>query len=343
MHSVESYKCLGCGASLEFNPELQKWSCHFCSSAYTKEELDAAAMTGEASEEEIAELDAYHCTNCGSELIADETTSATFCLYCKSPTIIKSRFSGKFKPQSVIPFLVTKERAEDIYRSWIKKRLFAPKQFKEQEEIKKITGIYAPFWLFDAHAEGEIQGEATTVRTYTRGDYRYTQTKYYNVVRGGRVKYEKVPVDSSTKLDDQLMQMAEPFDYSALKDFSMQYMSGFMAEKYDVEVSEAEQTMRNRVSEYLVERLKNSGRQYSGFVPAYRNVELSDTANAYTLMPIYLLVNQYKGKDHTFIVNGQTGKIVGQTPISLTRQLVFALSLFFGLFILMVFGGALIV
>lgn len=342
MEAVQSYKCLSCGSALEFEPESQKWKCHFCSSEYTKEDLDAHTHTHEAAEHgEVApELNTYHCTSCGAELIADATTSATFCLFCKSPTIIKSRFVGKFKPKALIPFKLSKAQAEGLYKKWIRKCLFAPASFKNQEEIQKITGMYAPYWVFDCLAEGSLDGEATRVSHYTRGDYNYTLTKYYHVVREGRVEYEKVPVDSSTKLDDELMQKIEPFDYKDITDFSMQYLSGFLSEKYDVESEQAEGVLRERVASYLDQRLMGTAGGYSTFVPIHRRTDISDIHPEYVLLPVYLLTNSHNGKNHAFIVNGQTGKVVGDTPISRARQLLFAAGLTLALWVTAVLGGA---
>jgi len=99
---------------------------------------------------------------------------------------------------------------------------------KLKEEVDKITGIYAPFWLFDCKADGFISGEATRVHSWRQGNYKYTQTKYYSILRRGHARYKRIPVDASKKLDDKYMHMIEPFDYKDLKDFSMKYMSGFM-------------------------------------------------------------------------------------------------------------------
>lgn len=343
MSLVKEYKCLNCSAALEFYPPSQNWKCHFCSSEFSKEQLDAAFQQEEPSDQDMPELDSYRCTSCGSELIADSTTSATFCLYCKNPTIIKSRFSGRFKPKNLIPFKLTKEQAEDIYKKWIRKRRFTPDEFKQKEKIEKITGIYAPFWLFNSKADGMINGEATKVRSWTQGKYRYTQTMYYRVFRKGNAKYQRVPVDASKKLDDKFMHMIEPYNYNELTDFSMKYMSGFMAEKYDVEAPEAEAVMKERVDQYLEDRLKSTVNGYSSYNVHEKQIELSDTTQDYSMLPVYLLINKYKGKDHIFIVNGQTGKVVGDTPISFLKQILFAGLAFILVWGVAVFGGALFV
>jgi DNA-directed RNA polymerase subunit RPC12/RpoP len=343
MDSVRGYKCLNCKAGLAFDPPSQKWKCHYCFSEFTREELDSVHVEEEMPEQDIPDLDSYRCESCGAELITDHTTSATTCLYCKSPTVIKARFSGRFKPKSLIPFRLTKQQAEEIYRKWISKRIFTPNEFKTKEEIEKITGIYAPFWLFDCTLHGEIDGEGTKVRRWSQGNYRYTQTKYYRVTRKGKVEYQRVPVDGSKKLDDTLMQMIEPYNYDDLTDFSLQYMSGFMAEKYDVEAEEAEVVMKERVEHYIEDRLRGTVQGYSSYSLREKQFAFSDKTQSYSMLPIYLLINKYKGKDHVFIVNGQTGKVVGDTPISIAKQLGFAGLVFAGVWLLTVLGGALFV
>jgi len=337
------YKCLNCKASLEFDPPSQRWKCYYCFSDFSKEELDAVHSVEDIPDEDQPELDSYHCNSCGAELIADGTTSATFCLYCKSSAIIKSRFAGRFKPRYLIPFRLTKAQAEELYRKWIRKKLFAPTEFKAQDEIEKVTGVYAPFWLFDCKTNGIIEGRGTKVRHYIQGQYRYTQTQHYRVYRKGTADYSKVPMDGSKKLDDTLMQLIEPYNYNDLTDFSMQYMSGFMAEKYDLEAEEAKKTVKSRVEGYTKSRLKETIGGYTTYHDTRSDIELAEATENYALLPVYLLVNKYKGKDHIFIVNGQTGKVVGDAPICRTKQWMFAGLVFAASWLLAVFGGAFLV
>lgn len=341
MEVVMGYKCLSCGAALQFDPPSQKWKCDHCLSTFEKEELDHDVYGASQLDENQGELEVYKCNNCGGELITDPTVSATFCLFCASPTIIKTRFSGKFKPKSVIPFKLTKQQALQIYRDWIKKHRFAPTAYKEEKTVEKLTGIYAPFWLFDTKVDGSIQGEGTIRRSWTAGGYNYTLTKYYDVFRRGSTSYTDIPIDASTKLDDELMRLIEPYDYKEMIDFSMQYMSGFMAEKYDVESDEAAPIMRSRVEGYMAQSLNSTIQNYSSFQGSQPQITLSENNSDYCLLPIYLLVNKFEGKEYIFMINGQTGKVVGSAPISFKKQSLFAASVFGILWIISVFGGAL--
>ena len=343
MEAVKNYACLTCKAPLAFNPETQKWDCDYCFNSFDLVQLEAAPSTSQKEDEldiEQPEMDMYHCQNCGADLLADETTAATFCLYCKSPSVLKSRFTGRFQPKFVIPFKLSQVQAETLYKQWIKKRFFTPDAFKHKEKIEEIKGIYAPFWMFDSHIEGVLDGEGTVVSTWQDSHYRYTKTQYYQVYREGTIGYEKVPVDASVKLDDAYMHKIEPYDYQALVPFNMQYMSGFLAERYDLEAFEAQKTMLTRVQSYATEKFKRTVTQYHHLSVKQEAYQAKDIEHQYTLMPIYLLNNLYNGKNHMFIINGQTGKVVGETPISNQKRFIFATAVFAAVWAVSVFGGA---
>lgn len=121
----------------------------------------------------------------------------------------------------------------------------------------------------------------------------------------------------------------------------MKYMSGFMAEKYDVEANDAAAILKDRVRDYLSERLRGTVNGYSSCSITSKNVNISEVKGNYSMLPVYLLVNKYKDKSHIFMVNGQTGKVVGDTPLCLPKQILFAVAVFLIVWIIGVFGGAL--
>ena len=345
MSGVKAYKCLNCKAGLSFHPPSQKWKCGYCYSEFDKTQLDEAGPEAQEmlEEEPAPELDAYRCTSCGAELVTDATLAATHCLYCKSPAVIKTRFEGKFKPKSVIPFYLTQEQAEELYREWLKDKRFVPDEFKAADTISEIKGVYAPYWLFNCQAVGKIEGEATESNTYVMGDYRITNTKHYQVVREGKYDYDRVPVDASKKLREDLMLAIEPFDYRSMTDFSLQYMSGFLAEQYDISPEEAEKIMTGRVEDHTLEQLRREVSGYGSFQLKNKEINLKDKAHAYAMLPVYVLVHPYQGKEHLFMINGQTGKIWGEAPVSRQKQMSFAGMVFAAVWVLGVLGGALLV
>ena len=275
-------------------------------------------------------------------MLTEGNAAATFCIYCRNPSVIKSRFSGEFHPRYLIPFKVTQKEAKETYFKWIKKRFFAPNEFKTAREIDNIRGLYAPYWLFDCQASGFISGEGRNSKSWRSGDYRITETQHYFIKRVGTSAYSKIPVDGSENLDDDLMEGIEPFNYSAIKDFALEYMSGYLAEKYDVDETKAVKAMTPRAQKYLRTTLEASGKHYQSVTISSSNININSIKAAYSMLPVYVLTNIYKGKKHTFMINGQTGKTYGETPFDKRKCIVFSVVLFFTIWCVSVTGAVIL-
>lgn len=346
--SIQVYSCKACAAPISYNIKAEKWVCDYCASEFEKDEIEQQSVSEsgvELDEDlsiEIPELDAYNCNACGAEILAEGTTAATFCIYCKSPSILKSRFSGEFHPRFLIPFKIEQKEAKQIYFGWIKKRFFAPTEFKQATEVDKIRGLYAPYWLFDCRASGFVSGEGRNSKSWRSGDYRITETQHYFIKRTGSSAYEKIPVDGSKNLDDELMEGIEPFDYSSLSDFSLEFMSGYLAEKYDVDEKEALKAMEPRAQKFLATTLKESGQRYDSTSYHATSVNINSVKAAYAMLPVYVLTNIYKGKKHTFIINGQTGKTYGETPFDKMKCALFSLLVFASTWFISVIGAGIL-
>jgi DNA-directed RNA polymerase subunit RPC12/RpoP len=347
---ADLYSCRNCGSSVQFNIPTGLWRCQHCQEEFSKDQLTPVQSSGgktfdnDTTENPVpdSQFTEYHCSNCGANVLAEENTSATFCLYCKSPAILSSRFSNEFRPQYLLPFKITQAKAIELYNEWIKKRFFAPRAFKSSAEAQTIRGLYAPYWLFNCAAKGKVEGEGRKVRSFTRGDYHITETKHYFVQREGLADYEKIPADGSKQLDDDLVFGIEPYDYSDLQAFSLQYMSGVFAEKFDVDSAEAETKVRPKAESFFYDRLQQTIEGYSSFSPALKQAEISELKADYALLPLYILTNIWKNKKLTFLINGQTGKIYGQTPIDGWWRFIFFLLLSAGFWVLGILVGGVI-
>ncbi len=330
------YKCINCGGPLAFKAESQNWTCDYCLSEFSEQDVKdfisneqasiEAAMSGEALEQRIEQdkeyedkATGYSCNSCGAEIVTDDITAATFCYYCHNPTILPRRLQGEFRPEKVIPFKLNRDKATEIFIKWCKKKPLLSKFFTSTSQLEKLTGIYVPFWLFDSDTSGSVNGEATRVRSYTRGDTRYTETKYYHVVREGEAAFKAVPADGSIKMDDELMEILEPYDYSELKDFSMSYLSGYFAEKYDMDQNDVYERVSKIIRKNLSSLLQGTIQGYNGVTIKNSNVQLKNVEAAYVLLPLWMFTYQFKGKTYVFAMNGQTGKIAGRLPISIGR------------------------
>ena len=242
-------RCPACKASISFNPKAGKWKCDYCGSEFTLEEMqkhsDNASTEQKNKKEPKPAKDNYDgyvsfkCESCGAEIIADDQTSATFCVYCGNTAILQSKLSGKFSPDKMIPFKKTKEEAIEAFKKLSKGRPLMPKNFNNTTNIEKIRGVYIPFWLYDINVSGDIVMDAKTVEHWTVGDTHYTRTNTFKVTRGGNMNFNNVPVDGSTRFDNDIMNTIEPFDYKDLVPYNHAYLSGFYAEKYDQEGAES--------------------------------------------------------------------------------------------------------
>jgi hypothetical protein len=220
------------------------------------------------------------------------------------------------KPASIIPFSVSKEEATQGYMKWCKKGILTPKSFTSQNTIEKISGIYVPFWIYDYDTEVSLRADCTRVRMERHGNTELTHTDHFDVYREVKTSYNRVPVDASEKMEDNIMDKLEPFNYEALKDFAMPYLSGFLSEKYNYTSEEIKERVERRVSEYAYTAARNTISGYATTNVVYENISLRNKKSQYILLPVWILNYRYFGKNYTFAMNGQTGKVVGSLPIS---------------------------
>ncbi|MMZ60529.1 hypothetical protein D1872_226280 [compost metagenome] len=262
------------------------------------------------------EVQEYHCTSCGAVIITEAETAATVCSFCGSAVVLGDRLSGKLAPAMVIPFSISKEEAVKAFKKWCKNGLLTPGGFMTADRIKGITGMYVPFWLYELHNKVDVFGHATKVRTYTKGDYRYTETQHFEVYRRLRLDYSKIPIDASEKMNDQLMDKLEPFPYDQLKSFKSPYLAGYVAEKYSYNDEQLLPRAKDKISGYIESAIHASVTGYSSVNFTTKQIDTKVRGADYTLLPVWVVQYDYNKKEYTFAMNGQTGKVVGKPPIS---------------------------
>lgn len=319
------YKCPNCNADLKFDPDTQKLNCEYCLSSFSVEEVQQICQEAENSipdheeeknKEEFEEQTAlYHCSSCGAEIMADSNQTATFCYYCHNPVILSGKMAGEYKPDKVIGFKVTKEEAVKKFKSWTGKRMFIPKDFKSSQQLEKMTGLYVPFWTADCRMKADYHGIGKKVRSWTSGNYRYTETKEFSVSRAADITVDGVPADGESKIDDALMEAIEPFDYSEMKPFSMSYLSGFFADKYDVDKKAVFPRIKGRVESAGKAVINGSVTGYSSVSVKSESYNIQKTDWTYAMLPVWFMTYKYRDKIYEFAINGQTGRLAGTPPL----------------------------
>ena len=181
--------------------------------------------------------------------------------------------------------------------------------------ISEVKGVYVPFWLFDADADAHIRYHATRIRTWSDRDYDYTETQHYAILRSGDLSFTHVPVDGSSRMPNDLMESIEPFDFSSAVDFQTAYLSGYLADRYDVNADDSIGRANERVKKSTESVFASTVVGYHTVVPESTSVRLANGRVRYALYPVWLLNTVWNGKTFSFAMNGQTGKFVGDLPV----------------------------
>jgi len=369
--AVISFKCPNCDGELIFDPATQKYKCEYCVSTFTQEELDE--MTPEESTEKnlgassgyveehkdafgaedgltertgtdrVNQADAvmYTCPSCGAEIITDATTAATFCYYCHNPVILGGRLSGEFLPDKIIPFEITKEQAVQKFLEYVGKKKFIPRAFFSKQQIESITGVYFPYWNYSAEVENTMQGDAQNIRSWTTGDIRYTETKYYQISRHGVVSLTNLTENALQKANAELARGVMPYNFEKMQDFNMGYLSGFMAEKRDIEKDGLTEVMQGMAKNYTDKMMRDTIK-YSHVNIENSQIRFRGEEWAYCLLPVWTIT--YKGRNdkiYYYSMNGQTGEVCGELPIDHKKLALVSGGVSVAIFILGLLGGLL--
>ncbi|MDO5425821.1 MAG: TFIIB-type zinc ribbon-containing protein [Eubacteriales bacterium] len=311
-----SYKCPNCGGELRFDPATQKYKCAYCLSYFDDVEEEQEAQESARTEEAVHEAVVYTCPSCGAEIVTDSTTAATFCYYCHNPVVLEGRLSGAYLPDQVIPFKLDKKQATEAFLSFVKKKKFVPKAFFNQEQIEKLTGVYYPYWVCDAKGDGSILAEATRLRVWRAGDMEYTETRVYHAERAGEISMQEMVRGALKKADRQLSEGVWPYDMNACQPFELGYLSGFQAEKRDLERADLDGEIQADIQEYGERLLSESVNGYDSVRVKKSQIRADEQDWKYVLLPVWVLTYRDKGgKLYYYAMNGQNGDFGGVLPI----------------------------
>ena len=341
-----SYTCPNCGAPLSYLPGKDHVTCEYCGTELATETIEklfakaqeraaaaeqeqeekweTAAAGKDWSEEELAGLQVFHCSSCGAELVTDGNTMATECCYCGNPTMLPARFDGALKPDEIIPFQKTKKDAVAALKQFYEGKTLLPAAFKTGNRVEAVQPMYVPYWLFDAKVKAEATFRAEETTTYENGDTTVEETEVYECYRAGKMAFERIPVDGSVKMDDTFMESIEPFDYSQLEPFTPAYLTGALADRYDVDAEAAVPRADERIAGSAAALLKDT-------VEGYDTVEIQGEPTVhkkkgdiiYAMAPVWILTTRYEDTPYMFLMNGQTGKLAGSLPYDNTKSYIY--------------------
>lgn len=305
-------ECKNCGAKLQFDPLTGKLCCEMCGSSfdateeiYTEDSKKLLEKKEVIESDKTMDMNIYSCSACGADIVLTSTEASTKCVYCGNPNIVFSRIAKQKRPDGILPFQVTKEQAVELIRKKIGNGFFVPKAIKNFK-IDSVRGIYIPYWLIDVDYKDDVLLKSK------HGSGKNSRT--YEYIRCGQTEFKNIPVDASNKLADDSSIKLEPFDFKDIKDFDINYLTGFYSDICDTDIELVKKIALKRAREMFLEEIKESISGHSKTILKDYPESRIAKEPTYVMLPAWFLTFFYKGSVHTILVNGQTGKVVGAVP-----------------------------
>ncbi|MCL3882064.1 TFIIB-type zinc finger domain-containing protein [Marivita sp. GX14005] len=330
------FPCDNCGADFRYDPARGLLRCDHCGN--TSEIAGAGpwgntalreisfeeGIAGRLSEQEMEETRVSHCPNCAAQVEFEPGVHAAECPFCATPVVADTGVSRHIKPKGLLPFALDEARARDAMKDWLGRLWFAPNGLKDYaRKGRRMTGVYVPYWTFDADTASSYRGERGTVYYETRRVQRGGKTQTVRVAKvrwrpaSGRVArfFDDVLVLASRSLPKRYTDALEPWDLSAMEPYHPEFLAGFRAEAYGVELEEGFAEARAYMDRIITRDVKfdiGGDRQRVHAI----DTRVSDVTFKHILLPVWLAAYKYRGKSYRFVVNGRTGAVQGERPWS---------------------------
>ena len=334
-HAEHRFPCDNCGADLRFDPDAAQLSCDHCGNIVPIDglgrnfapirELDLrAALNATLPQTEMEETRVSTCPNCAAQVEFDAAVHSAECPFCATPVVTDTGTHRHIKPKGLLPFALSEKDARGAMTKWLGQLWFAPSGLQDYaRKGRAMQGIYVPYWTFDADTQTRYAGQRGTVYYETRTvmrDGKRTQVqvpkvRWRNV--SGRVArfFDDVLVLASRSLPKRFTDALEPWDLSELEPYSPEFLAGFRAEGYMVELApgfDEARVLMDRVIERDVKFDIGGDRQRISSI----DTKVSDVTFKHILLPVWLAAYKYRGKTYRFVVNGRTGRVQGERPYS---------------------------
>ena len=326
--------CKNCGGKIEFKPGSTSVICPYCGTeneiTFDEKEMQEALKeidyyefiknNNQTQQAVFVEESFVQCPNCGASMTIDANTVSTECPYCGSPIVREQKQLKKIiQPQALLPFVLDKKAAMKKFNTWMKKSFWAPKKAKLYAKPEKLQGVYAPYWTFDADTTTDYTGERgddyEETSTDADGNETTTTETRWTRVRGTvYVSFDDLPVLASNSLKNKYISRVSSFDYSQLKPYKKQFLSGFKNESYTIEIQEGFERAKIAMDFEIEAKIKQDiGGDHQRILS--KNTAYNNVTFKHILAPLWISSYQFKGKVYNFVVNGQTGAVSGKRPV----------------------------
>ena len=256
----------------------------------------------------------YECDGCGASLTYDAEERGLSCSFCGSVSLTRrQKPSGRICAKSFVPLVVERRVAEERYRQWIGKGFFTPLGLAREARVVKMQAVYLPFWAFSAHADTYYTGDTSETPFGARADW----CPVYGE-RAGEV--QDVLVSASSALEPLEVDGLGAFDFARAEAYERERIRDYPVEDFGVSRRGARALAREAMKDHEVgvsaEEIPGRSRN------VHVNSLFTQLRSQPVLVPVWMSAFRYEGAIYRFIVNGQTGRIVGRKPRSLARLFI---------------------
>ena len=334
---VGTFACTDCGADLKFKPGTQHLNCEYCGAANEipqiegeVEELDFHKYLSEKSDDEEKITASFvKCSSCGASSTLEPNITSASCPYCATPLIVEQATDESvIQPKSLLPFKLDKNGAVEEFKKWINKLWFAPNDLKKAVlNFDHFKGVYIPYWTFDTDTDTNYVGQRGE-HYYVTESYTTTEdgksvsktrqvqkTRWYSVRGNVHKFFDDILTVATKSLPEKYIYKLEPWDLENLVPFDKSYLSGFIAEKYQVELSEGFEIAKNIADDEIRNLIR---RDIGGDEQRIttKNTSYNDIKFKHLLLPVFVSAYKFKDKLFQFLINGRTGEVQGSRPYS---------------------------
>jgi len=354
--AAQVFPCSNCGAQLSWDAGAGAMKCLHCGSKQAVSTAGAGAVRSIPIEDGMrlaqrglgTPVETVTCKDCGATVNVGPGERTTKCAFCGSAQVLsQATDANAIRPESLVPFGVTKQVANERFGAWLKSLWFRPNDLTKMGRVEEMGGVYVPYWSFDSAVQSQWSAERGwyyyETETYEETDAngnRSTQTRQVQRTRweyasGYRQDaYQDVLVCAGRGLPEELAKKFVSFDVAKLVPYQPNFLAGWRAESYALDLMPGWQVGQGIIAASQEQRCS---RDVGG--DTQRGLSVSNSfqqvAFKHVLLPVWIAAYRYKGKVYRFLVNGQTGEIVGEAPWSIPKiaaLVIFLLALAGGIF-----------
>jgi len=341
----KKFSCPACGAAAEWNPAKKALVCPFCGTTSPANIELTASGEAKIVEHDLvtairgipddkrgwqAKKTSVKCQSCQAISVFDPERVGQRCNFCGSAALVPyEEIKAAFSPESLLPMKVSETQVRDNIRRWYGSRWFAPNKLKNAALTDTVKGLYIPYWTFDAQVHADWTAES---------GYYYYETESYTDDRGNRQTrqvqkirwqwssgaldhfFDDELVSASRGVQPDLLRRVEPFPTRELTPYQAGFLSGWVVERYQIDIVSAAQRAREVMDGKTIALCSQ---QVPG--DTQRNLSVNTDYSGQTfkhiLVPVWLLTYNYGTRNFQVVINGFTGTIAGRYPKSWVKIL----------------------